>query len=352
MKTSSIMLGLLTLLLLICVQPTAAMPLQAECEISGVITKDTTWGPESCDPYLVTGNIRINPGATLTILPGATVRFDSYIQLEVAGTLIARGTPDAVITFTVLKSDTPVLWSGILFQDSSTDAKFDQQANYISGSILQYIIIEKAIQNAVRIEQSTPYIDHATFQNSNPNPGTILVVKSQDGLFQITNSIFQNNGGTLSVQDCDERFVQPGILSVEAESAAIVNNQFLQNCASNIISLTSRNESIVSNNSIINNRSIALINVESPINSVIVSGNILSNNRSYIGLLGEGNVAFHMNTIEKNTLFEGIYDQPEFYALFAEETGGDLSTPVDAKDNYWGVTKSSDIEKIIYRGLC
>ena len=34
------------------------------CEVSGIIDTDTTWGPAECDPYIVTGSVSVQPGAT------------------------------------------------------------------------------------------------------------------------------------------------------------------------------------------------------------------------------------------------------------------------------------------------
>ena len=72
------------------------------------ITQDTTWGPEG-SPYVITGEVRVKPGGTLTILPGTVVKFmpgypsgstNGSGLLVYGGQLVADGTPSAPVVFT------------------------------------------------------------------------------------------------------------------------------------------------------------------------------------------------------------------------------------------------------------
>jgi len=56
-------------------------------------------------PYIVTGNILVNQGVTLTIEPGVTVKFNKDLYMYVDGTLIARGIEGNLITFTSIAID-------------------------------------------------------------------------------------------------------------------------------------------------------------------------------------------------------------------------------------------------------
>src|SRR2546426_4951586 len=64
---------------------------------------NTTWSP-SGSPYLVTGDILVPSGITLTVEPGVQVRFDktppASHSILVAGTIISVGRPDLYVTFT------------------------------------------------------------------------------------------------------------------------------------------------------------------------------------------------------------------------------------------------------------
>ena len=71
--------------------------------VSGTLTTNTTWSP-SGSPYLVTGDILVPSGITLTVEPGVQVRFDktppASHSIVVAGTIISVGRPDLHVTFT------------------------------------------------------------------------------------------------------------------------------------------------------------------------------------------------------------------------------------------------------------
>ena len=136
----------------------------AETPVIGFIAQDTTW-TQANSPYVTLGNIIVKEGVTLTIEPGATVRFDSGHSLTIEGALIARGTDKQGIKFTPKAEQKQGAWGGILFRDSSTDAKFDDAGNYVSGSILQYCTVEFA-KTAVKAAKSVPFIDHCVISNS------------------------------------------------------------------------------------------------------------------------------------------------------------------------------------------
>lgn len=106
----------------------------APCNVAGFINSNTTWRPDTCEPYIITGNIIVQSGVTLSIEPGTLVKFDSLKAMTIQGTLIAQGTEANPITFTS-NADSPSRgdWGYIHFSDSSVDATYDGGGSYLSG---------------------------------------------------------------------------------------------------------------------------------------------------------------------------------------------------------------------------
>lgn len=67
-------------------------------ELGGLISSDLTLYPDV--HYIVTSTLLVPAGVTLTILPGATIKFKDYTGFNCQGTLVANGTPGNMITFT------------------------------------------------------------------------------------------------------------------------------------------------------------------------------------------------------------------------------------------------------------
>ncbi|HUT35934.1 MAG TPA: right-handed parallel beta-helix repeat-containing protein [Planctomycetota bacterium] len=95
---------------------------EARAHLDGDIAADATWTPDK-GPLVLTAQVTVKPGVTLTIEPGCVVQFLLGARLVVQGTLIARGTAEAPVRFTsaVEKSPTPFDGDGVLFADSSAD---------------------------------------------------------------------------------------------------------------------------------------------------------------------------------------------------------------------------------------
>jgi len=84
----------------------------------GTITEDTTLLVGEC-PYVITDDIVVPAGLTLTIEPGVTLRFQAGRSLRVEeGRLVAEGTPSLPILFTRDNADS---WGAIVFKNSASD---------------------------------------------------------------------------------------------------------------------------------------------------------------------------------------------------------------------------------------
>lgn len=87
--------------------------------VEGHIAQETTWAL-SDSPFVVSKDLIVDPGVTLTISPGVEVRFGGDFALTVAGKLSAVGATDRMITFTSNKLQ-PLAgdWNSIVFNSST-----------------------------------------------------------------------------------------------------------------------------------------------------------------------------------------------------------------------------------------
>jgi hypothetical protein len=193
---------LLTLILL-----GAAAPGQAATEVCGFIASDTTWD-EGGSPYVATCSLKVEEGTTLIIKPGVTVRFKAGLGLTVDGQLLARGTGAKPIVFT---KDGEGNWGYIWLTDTSVDAQFNAEGQYLSGSIVEEAIIEHAgaaaassKYGALLLESAYPFIHSTTIRNNVASGINVWGLSDARQLLFTDNAISGNtssgNGGGISIE--------------------------------------------------------------------------------------------------------------------------------------------------------
>ena len=68
----------------------------SQTDVSGIISDDINWTIQN-SPYLITNNVRVNNGVTLTIDPGVEILFNGSFSLQILGELQAVGTNSSMI---------------------------------------------------------------------------------------------------------------------------------------------------------------------------------------------------------------------------------------------------------------
>jgi hypothetical protein len=157
------------------------------CMVGGVISTNATWSTASCDTYVVYGNLLVEEGATLTIMPGVVVAFQQNYRLEVGGALTARGEVSDSVVFTGWQSTgNPGWWDYIKFRDSSINPACSllycriEYADYgvycdSASPTISHCLIRKCYAG-IYCYSGSPYIVQNTIaENGNPTTGGIHI---------------------------------------------------------------------------------------------------------------------------------------------------------------------------------
>jgi hypothetical protein len=304
----------------------------ASTSVSGTITADTTW-TRAGSPYVLSGPVNVNSGATLTIEPGVTVDLYSY-SLQVYGTLVAAGTSDNKIVFTTGSANN----IRIMFNPSST------VWNESTGS---GCIVENAVFNAATISVSncSPKISNNYFTNS-----LFVAVSGSSGSPLIINNVFNCRNTAISLTSgsptITSNYVKGGSLSTYGiyvgNSSCVSNN----NVTGSYMGIYVTGNSTIYKNLVTSNT----FGIYASGSLATIENNVIANNS--IGILGGGFI--RNNTIGNNTIGIGVssascvINQNNFFNNTQYTVGLSSVSGVDATSNWWGTTDTSTINQTIY----
>jgi hypothetical protein len=359
--------------------------------IGGYISENTTWTPGN-SPYIVEENVIVEADVFLKIEPGVVVRFANATALIVDGVLIAQGNITSPIIFTS-NATTPQNgdWGGIHFRDTSIDdvctidwavveyadvgITTDSSSPTITNSKMQYN------NNGVTMFTATLQIFNCTFANNTQGifvngPGSETIH------FEIHNSLFENNSvgvigrGSVEVTEIDifnTQFSKNGIgieghgigHILNVENSTFLGNQYgvwsektmfyLGHVKATLSTFTDNDVAIVddgvqllgcnvTNNNIgvfaYNGAWIRKSRISYNNGTGVEASSVIIQNSSVRGNLQNGVVTYTSGTIH----FSNLVDNSPYDVFY----GGAYGTEVNATDNCWGTTNSTEIAEQIF----
>src|SRR5437870_3778942 len=176
--------------------------------------------------WVMYGNVTVNLGATLTILPGTTVLADPSVHLYVRGTLRADGSSGGLITFGANRTGVGVgPWGGVQFNASATGsvswASFDRVDRAVT--VLGPTPFSPWIHDNTVIQAGIGFA-FLTGSTSTLSSNTIRRTTSF-GVYVNASSIFVDrntiNGTTVAIQ-----LEQPGTSTVSSNTITNVSSTF------------------------------------------------------------------------------------------------------------------------------
>lgn len=334
----------------------------------GVLSSNYTMSTNN-SPYIITSNLLVPTGITLTIEAGTAILFSDSIGIKVDGTMSAMGSESGMIIFSYRSSIPKTsLWSGIQYGDSASTW------SGTSGNILKYCRIEHAV--SALSGKIAPQVEHCIISDNitamdfdgdsrRGNPFLLAIYHSKiidnlsginarlavntylfnDTIFNNTNSAFSadNYFSTCSIDSCLIENNGGGV-GIDRGAASVTWNVINNNDYGISYSSDGGKNLTISHNNITNNKGYAIAFTEHGNHGTMVSITVTDNNidSNESGIRHQLEYLATTFTIKNNNI-----TNCQEYAFISGATNP-IPASIDVTSNYWGEMDSTAIANVIY----
>lgn len=349
--------------------------------------------------FVVNDTVFVSPSDLLVVEKGSTIKISYRKGITIRGGLLAIGTKDSLITFTVNDST----WQELRFEDSAVDSlcrlefcvveyarlglnfvgasptvlystikntgtisgTLSGSGNYAiqcfnSNAILRYDSIYNNAQYGININSnSSPTIEHCVIFNNNLQ-GTAFKNQISIGPQGVNSPVIRNN----EIYHTREN-IKVGAISISAlfsgsGSMAAIENNYLHHNAYGI-ALLSQGTSVMNvkirNNTIVNNTysdpfaagsGINCYALSPSVNTSTIAGNFIQGNLWGVTVQGVatptlGDLSNTDTTDDGRNVFIDNKNRDTIFALY-----NNTALPLRAQNNYWGTSKADSIALVIF----
>jgi hypothetical protein len=293
------------------------LPTVGATYVEGEITMNTVWTLVD-SPFILSGNVTVREGVTLTIEPGVEVRFGGRFSIIVNGRLIAKGNSEfnRLIRFTSNKeTPEPGDWGTLYFNGTGQ-----------SSSLLENCIVEYAASGITIAD------GELTIRSS------VIRLNSENGVMALNGSATIGHNNLIYNNTASGIYVCGGNVVIEANIIEFNEDGII--LAGN---LTSFNINITGNNIKLNeNSGISFLMEDYNQGSFVVRNNVVALNCYGFYVSTDASTIITRNYIRQNgvgVFYEfGNGHKANFNDIVGNVLGMDVSATatVDATRNYWG----------------
>ena len=250
-----------------------AVAAQAQTVVTGNIVADTTWTAAG-GPYVLSAQVLVNGGATLTIQAGTVVKVlgGAYLQVQANGAVQAMGTVGSPIVFTSLKDDS-------VGGDTNNDGAASAPAAGDWAGVLVYSDTASLLDHVV-VRYAGGYVNYNQYSALTAGNGNLTVQNST-----ISDSahygIWINQGSPSFIGNVIER--NYGGVQISGGGAATLTGNTIRNNGNYGIRIAGGSP-ILTANVLQNNAGIAISVEANSLSVPVLSGNTYAGN----GLNGVG----------------------------------------------------------------